>query len=187
MPVMLTRRISYTAAGRPVLYVESKLATDRFPFFLEFASPTPFDRHLHGGAHGASPSIHVPRLSRRHERVTARTLPRYPEEAIMKRRTLLAGALAGAGALAAKGFPVLGRPPAAAAQPAEFNLRLDDELLTLDPALMTSGEDYAVAYVAYSGLVRQTPGGAPRSFRTWRPSGTCPRTAGRTPFTFARV
>jgi len=76
----------------------------------------------------------------------------------MKRRTVLAGALAGAGALAAKGFPVLGRLPAAAAQPAEFNLRLDDELLTLDPALMTSGEDYAVAYVVYSGLVRQTPG-----------------------------
>ena len=72
MPVMLTRRISYTAAGRPVLYVESKLATDRFPFFLEFASPTPFDRHLHGGARSAPPSIHVPRLSRRRERVTAR-------------------------------------------------------------------------------------------------------------------
>ncbi len=71
-PVVLTRRISYSAAGRPVLYVQSKLATDRFPFFLEFASPTPFDRHLHGGARGAPPSTHVPRLPRRHDRAAAR-------------------------------------------------------------------------------------------------------------------
>ena len=65
MPVILTRRISYTAAGRPVLYVESKLATDRFPFFMEFASPTPFDRQLHPGAHSRLPSVQSRRVIRR--------------------------------------------------------------------------------------------------------------------------
>ena len=68
MPVIVTRRVSYSAAGRPVLYVESKLATDRFPFFMEFASPTPFDRHLHAGARRAR---RVPRPSRRRERGAA--------------------------------------------------------------------------------------------------------------------
>lgn len=43
-------------------------------------------------------------------------------------------------------------------QQTEIVLRLGDDLLTMDPATMTSGADYAVAYVVYSGLVRQNPG-----------------------------
>ena len=90
MPVILTRRISYSATGQPVLYVESKLATDRFPFFLEFSSPTPFDRHLHSGARGAPPSFRVPQLHRRHDPIAASgTISGHAEAVIMTRRTWL--------------------------------------------------------------------------------------------------
>ena len=33
-----------------------------------------------------------------------------------------------------------------------------DNLLNMDPALLTSGADYAVAVLVYSGLVRHKPG-----------------------------
>ncbi len=37
-------------------------------------------------------------------------------------------------------------------------LRQSDALLNMDPAIMTSGSDYMVAYIVYSGLVRLKPG-----------------------------
>ena len=78
LPVILTRRISYSGAGRPVLYVESKLTTDRCPFFIEFASPAPFDRYLHTGPRGALPPIH-PRKSRQRDRVAVRGRYRFTQ------------------------------------------------------------------------------------------------------------
>ena len=37
-PVIVMRRVSRMPLGKPVLYVESKLAADRFSFFMEFSS-----------------------------------------------------------------------------------------------------------------------------------------------------
>ena len=48
-----------------------------------------------------------------------------------------------------------GIAPQATGQQAELVVRLSDELLSMDPAIMTSGTDYGVAYSVYSGLVRQ--------------------------------
>lgn len=43
VPVIVIRRISYRPEGEPVLYVESKLAADRFSFFMEFSSSSSLD------------------------------------------------------------------------------------------------------------------------------------------------
>jgi len=79
VPVIVTKRISYSAAGRPVLYVESKLATDTFSFFMEFASPAPFDRAAPTAGRGAlgTPARNgtAPRAPRGQPGRLARTAP----------------------------------------------------------------------------------------------------------------